>query len=260
MRALPMALAVLAALPARAGVEVDLELVLAVDISSSMSGEDLAIQRRGYGEALTSPEVLAAIEGGFLGRIAVTYVEWSDAGHQRVLAGWRLIEGAGDAAGVAALIVGETGGTTRLTSISEGLRFAAGRLAESPYTAPRQVIDISGDGPNNDGPPVTAARDEVVAMGITINGLPLRTDPAEDPVWHIPGLDAYYRDCVIGGPGAFVVPVAGWEAFGEAVRRKMVLEISGLGAAGLRPAQAGTPVQPDCLVGERIRSRRRDGG
>jgi hypothetical protein len=255
MRALLLSL--LLALPARAETEVDLELVLAVDISRSMSAADLAIQRRGYAEALLSAEVLSAIRAGFLGRIAVTYVEWSGADRQRVLADWTLISSEADAAALAARISAETGGSLRRTSISEGLLFAARRFDSSPFRAPRRVIDISGDGPNNEGPPVTAARDAVLARGITVNGLPLMSGLAADPLWHIDNLDLYYRDCVIGGPGAFVVPVRGWDAFADAVRRKLVLEISGLAAAGLRPAQAATAAAYDCLIGERVNERRR---
>jgi hypothetical protein len=254
MRALLFAL--ILALPARAETEVDLELVLAVDISRSMSVADLAIQRHGYAEALQSAEVLAAIRGGFTGRIAITYVEWSGAGRQRVLADWTLVETAADAAALAARIAAETGGSLSRTSISGGLLFAARRFETSPFTAPRRVIDISGDGPNNEGPPVTAARDAVLARGITINGLPLMSGLAADPIWHIDNLDRYYRDCVTGGPGAFVVPVRSMGAFPAAVRRKLVLEISGLAAAGLRLAQAAARPPADCLIGERVNERR----
>lgn len=255
MRALLLALVL--ALPVRAETEVDLELVLAVDISRSMSGADLAIQRQGYAEALRSAEVLAAIQGGLAGRIGVTYVEWSGADWQRVLAGWTIVESAADAAALAARITAETGGSLRRTSISEGLLFAASRFETSPFAARRRVIDISGDGPNNEGPPVTAARDAVLARGITINGLPVMSGLAADPLWHIDNLDLYYRDCVIGGPGAFVLPVRGLGAFAAAVRRKLVLEISGLAANGLQPAQFRTGPPADCLIGERTNERRR---
>ncbi len=243
--------------PAAAEIEVDLELVLAVDVSRSMSAADLAIQRRGYAEALTSATVLDAIQGGFLGRIAVTYVEWAGTGWQRVVVDWSVIESAADAEAVAALIVAGTGGTLRRTSISEGLIFAAGRFDASPFTAHRQVIDISGDGPNNQGIPITTARDEVLARGITINGLPLMAQPEVDVVWHIDGLDLYYRDCVIGGPGAFLVAVHEWGHFAEAVRRKMVLEISGLADDGLKRAEAAGGPRFDCLIGEKIWQRNR---
>lgn len=238
-------------------VEVDLKLVLAADISRSMSVADLTTQRQGYAAALTSPEVLAAVRGGFLGRIALTYVEWSGADWQRVVVDWTLVESEADARAVADVIAAGTGGTLRRTSISQGLSFARDRLRASRFSAPREVVDISGDGPNNQGPPVTEARDALVAEGVTINGLPIMTTGELDAMWAIDRLDLYYRDCVIGGPGAFVVPVRGWDSFATAVRRKLVLEISGLGASGLRPAQAAAGPPADCLIGEKIWQRRR---
>ena len=231
--------------------EVDLELVLAVDISRSMSHLDLAVQRKGYAEALTDPDVMTAIQGGLLGRIGLSYVEWSDTKHKRVIVDWTPIETPEDAAAVATLIVRETGGSTRVTSISSGLLFASEQFEDSPFTSYRRVIDLSGDGPNNDGLPVVPARDAVVAKGITINGLPLMVGRPGDK-WFLPDLDAYYRDCVIGGPGAFVLPVFGWEEFGDAIRRKLVLEI-----AGNQPAVPRVKLHEtsgyDCLIGEKIR-------
>lgn len=247
------ALAALGLAPAAAS-EVDMELVLAADISRSMSHIDLDLQRRGYAEALLSDEVQRAISAGLLGRIGLTYVEWSDTRRARVIVDWTLVDDLADAEAVAHLILRETGGSTRMTSISTGLLVAARRFDTSPFTSYRRVIDISGDGPNNDGPPVTLARDRVTAAGITINGLPVMTG-APGPVWHLPDLDRYYRDCVIGGPGAFVLPVEGWENFGEAIRRKMILEIAGErppAAPRLQPAAAA-----DCLAGERILERMR---
>lgn len=257
MRAIAL-LFTLAAIPGAAEpVTVDLELVLAVDVSRSMSHRDLATERRGYAEALTSGAVLEAIAAGPNGRIGLAYVEWSDVTRQRVLIDWRLIAGRSDAEAVAARLIAETGGTLRETSISGGLTFAAAMFETSPFSAPRRVIDISGDGPNNNGAPVTLARDQVVARGITINGLPLMVGNEYD-IWHIDDLDLYYRDCVIGGPGAFVVPVRGWEAFPEAIRRKLILEIAGRApAARVQKAQARRA--PDCLIGEAMLKRYRRG-
>ncbi|MBT8416074.1 MAG: DUF1194 domain-containing protein [Silicimonas sp.] len=238
-----------------AATEVDMQLVLAVDISRSMSHVDLATQRRGYAEALTSDEVLAAVSRGMLGRIGVTYVEWSDVERQRVIVDWTLIESPDDASGVAQRIIRETGGTMRMTSISTGLAFAAGRFRDSPFTSWRRVIDISGDGPNNDGLPVLAARDRVTAEGITINGLPVMAG-GRDVIWHLPDLDLYYRDCVIGGPGAFVLPVRGWENFGDAIRRKLVLEIADTRPAA-PPERLHRASAYDCLIGEKILNRMR---
>jgi hypothetical protein len=247
---------VLACAPASAS-EVDMELVLAADISRSMSHIDLAVQRRGYAEALLSDEVQRAIATGLLGRIGLTYVEWSDTRRARVIVDWTLIEDVADAEEVSRLILRETGGSTRMTSISAGLLFAAHRFETSPFTSFRRVIDISGDGPNNDGPQVTSARDAVTSAGITINGLPVMTGTPE-PVWHLPDLDLYYRDCVIGGPGAFVLPAEGWETFGEAIRLKLILEIAGARPAA--PARLQPAATADCLAGEKIldRMRRRD--
>ena len=252
-----LAALLLLALPARAEIEVDLELVLAADVSRSMSVADLTTQRQGYAAALASPEVLRAIQGGFLGRIGLTYVEWSGDDWQRIVIDWTAIETETDARAAAAVIAAGTGGTLRRTSISQALRFAEGRFEDSPFIAHRRVIDVSGDGPNNQGPPVTEARDALVAAGITINGLPIMTGEDADVLWAIPRLDLYYRDCVIGGPGAFVLPVEGWSSFAQAVRRKLVLEISGLAAQGLIPARQGPDGATDCLIGEKIWRQRR---
>jgi hypothetical protein len=253
MRALLLGLILLAGTGrAQEAIEVDLALVLAVDVSRSMSPGELAIQRQGYIAALTSQEVLGAIGSGFLGRIGLTYVEWAGASSQRVVADWAVIETAADARLFAARIAAPRPPTMRRTSISGALIFARERLLASPFDAPRWVVDVSGDGPNNHGNPVTVARDWLVGQGITINGLPLMTNEGAGGRWHLDDLDRYYRDCVIGGPGAFVVPVTDWSQFAQAVRRKLVLEISGLAAVGLRPAQAAAGATYDCLIGENI--------
>jgi hypothetical protein len=255
-------LALLLALPARAEVpiEVDLELVLAVDVSRSMSPGEREIQRQGYAVALTSPEVIGAIRGGFLGRIGLTYLEWAGTEAQRVIVDWTLIESAEDAIDFAAHIARAVNPGMRRTSISGALLFARARFADSPFEAPRQVVDVSGDGPNNQGLPVLTARDLLVSEGVTINGLPLMTNEGAGSAWYLPDLDLYYHACVIGGPGAFVVPVYDWSQFASAVRRKLVLEISGLAASGLRAAQAATPAAYDCLIGEKIWEQNRGWG
>ncbi len=238
-------------------VEVDLELVLAVDVSRSMSPMELEIQRRGYAEALGSDEVLRAIQSGFLGRIAIAYVEWAGAGNQRIVVDWTLIETAEDARAVSDAVAFSGVQSMRRTSISEALLFSAEMFEQSPFTSFRQVIDVSGDGPNNQGVIVTSARDQVLERGITINGLPLMTQDGVGPGWNIENLDLYYAACVIGGPGAFVVPVYDWAQFAQAVRRKLVLEISGLAAQGLVQAQAAESDDYDCLIGERMWRRTR---
>jgi hypothetical protein len=251
-----LVLALLLLLDAPAGaqeVEVDMELVLAVDVSRSMSPMELEIQRRGYAEALMSDAVVGAIRSGFLGRIAVTYVEWAGQGTQRTVVDWMLIEGAEDAQAVAELLTFAPATTLRRTSISGAIDHASGLFDDNGFASFRQVIDVSGDGPNNQGRAVTAARDEAVAAGITINGLPLMTRDGAGSWRHLEDLDLYYRDCVIGGPGAFAIPVRDWSEFAEAVRRKLILEIAGppaLPADRPLPTQGAAP--SDCLIGERM--------
>lgn len=262
--ALPLCLILLAG-PVQAqweasGVEVDVELVLAVDVSRSISPEELAIQRLGYAAALTSPEVLTAIGDGLVGRIAVTYIEWAGAHIQRTVIDWTLIETPEDAQGFADAILANTLGTMRRTSISGALSYSAAAFQDNGFDGLRQVIDISGDGPNNEGRPVTQVRDEVVAQGITINGLPLLT--SSGGFQHLPDLDLYYRDCVIGGPLAFVIAVTSWEQFAEAVRRKLVMELAGLppdafGESGPQVLPASEGGSYDCLIGERMWNRGR---
>lgn len=226
--------------------EVDLELFLAVDVSRSMQPFELEIQRRGYAEALASPEVAEAIAGGPLGRIALTYVEWAGAYSQRTVVPWSLIESAEDAQAFAAKITAHYDNAMRRTSISSALLYAADDMEVNGFKGLRRVIDVSGDGPNNMGPPVTEARDRVLARGVIINGLPLMTRDALSDRWGIPDLDRYYEACVIGGPGAFALPVDDWTLFAEAVRRKLVLEIAGA------PTRIRLVAGYDCLVGEKI--------
>jgi hypothetical protein len=238
--------------------EVDVELVLAVDVSRSMSPAELEMQRRGYAEALGSVEVMNAIESGLLGRIVLTYVEWAGNGSQRVIVPWTEVATAEQARTIAARISTYYDDSLRRTSISSALRFAAGSIENNGFEGLRRVIDISGDGPNNMGVPVTAARDEVVARGITINGLPLVTPDVMSEMWGIPDLDVYYARCVIGGPGAFVLPVRSWDDFGAAVKRKMVLEIAArpdVAQETVIRAQAEAPY--DCQVGEKLWERNR---
>jgi hypothetical protein len=232
-------------------IEVDLELVLLADVSRSMTERELEIQRRGYAEALISPVVFKAIQTGLLQRIALTYVEW--AGSQEVIVAWRLIETQADLDRFAEDLTVRFDPSLRRTSISEALLFGAESMRRNLFTGLRQVIDISGDGPNNQGRGVEVARDAVLSRGIVINGLPLMTREGMGLQWHLDDLDVYYRNCVIGGPGSFAIPVLDWADFAEAVRRKLVLEI-----AGLQPTVRIMPVQSiqkdptDCLVGEKI--------
>ncbi|RYH12215.1 DUF1194 domain-containing protein [Tropicimonas sp. IMCC6043] len=238
------------------GIEVDLELVLMVDVSRSMTENELEIQRLGYAAALQTDAVYAAVQSGMLGRVALSYVEW--AGTQQVIVDWRLLETREDLAAFADTLSANFNPALRRTSISEALLFGAEMIENNEYAGLRKVIDISGDGPNNDGRPVTFARDRVLAEGITINGLPLLTREGMGSQWHLEHLDIYYETCVIGGPGAFVVPVLDWQDFAEAVRRKLVLEMASQSPAEtLRPAQMLLRDPYDCMIGEKMWQERR---
>lgn len=230
--------------------EVDVELFLAVDLSRSMTPYEIEIQRRGYSEALASDQVWDAINSGLIGRIAITYVEWAGEYAQRVVVPWTVIDSQADAAGVAEVIGTQFSNGMRRTSISGALLYATESIETNAYHGLRRVIDISGDGPNNQGRPVTRARDAALDKGLIINGLPLMTRDDMSRIWDVPDLDEYYRRCVIGGPGAFVIPVLDWSQFAEAVKRKLILEISGL-QPRILPAQLRHEPAYDCLVGEK---------
>jgi hypothetical protein len=236
-------------------IDVDLELVLAVDVSRSMDPSEQALQKEGYLAALKHPEVIEAVRSGFLGRIAVTYAEWAGPGSHRIIAPWTLIDGLGTATAFADTIAVEPVSYLHGTSISGALLFASGLFEGNGFRATRQVIDVSGDGPNNMGHPVLLVRDSVVSRGITINGLPIMLHADYLGGYSIPNLDVYYEDCVIGGPGAFLVTVESIDRMAEAIRRKLVLEIAG-GEPRIMPAQE-TRAEPriDCLIGEKLRRR-----
>jgi hypothetical protein len=191
-----------------------------------MEPEEQALQREGFVEAFRSPEVHEAIRRGMLGRIAVVYAEWSGARDQVVVVPWTVIEHPEEALGFAEQLAQSP--TRRLghTSVSGAIDFSVRHLGESGVRALRQVIDISGDGANNNGRAVTQARDEAVARGVTINGLPIMLKRRAQS-WDIENLDLYFRDCVIGGPGAFMVPVRERHQFVAAIKSKIVREISG---------------------------------
>ena len=254
MRRLSLFAAVLAALlasaPAHAGgAEVDVALVLAVDVSLSMTPEEQRIQREGYVEAFRSDAVQGAIRAGLTGRIAVAYVEWAGVGNQVVVVPWTVVAGREDAEALADRLARTPPPRSTWTSISGALDFSVSLLRDSGVEAARRVIDVSGDGPNNQGREVTRARDEAVAAGIVINGLPLMIREPTGP-WDIPDLDRYYRDCVIGGPGAFMIPVREQAQFAEAIRTKIVREVAAHEpAAPIVPAQMAPA--SDCRVAPR---------
>lgn len=245
--------------PAASQEVVDVELVLAVDVSLSMSPSELKIQRDGYASALVHEHVLNAIRDGLHGRIAVAYVEWAGDAFQNLVVPWTLIESVEDAERVANRIAANPPSGARRTSISGGLRYAHDLLLESSFRGMRRVIDVSGDGPNNQGDWVNTVRDEIVATGVTINGLPIMVNDGYSSVYDVHDLDEYYANCVIGGPGAFMIPVHRWEDFAMAVRRKLVLEIADTAPPLVwrASAEASVSLVPvadeayDCQVGEK---------
>ena len=238
-------------------IDVDVELMLAVDVSYSMGPRELELQRRGYAEALTAPEVMQAIRTGYYQKVAVTYVEWSGQYDQRVIVDWTLIEAKDDLAAFAAALTARFDDSLRRTSISGVMDYAPIDFRTNGFAAERKVIDISGDGPNNQGRGVQEARDELIADGFVINGLPLMTQDRErdNPFFDLIDLDLYYEACVIGGPLSFVVPVKSWKEFPAAVRRKLVLELAGRAPEpSIIPAawSGQTADGYDCLIGEKI--------
>jgi len=233
---------------------VELELVLAADVSGSMDVVEAGLQRQGYARAFRHPDVVAAIRESGRGRIAVAYIEWAGAGDQRTLVGWTEIADAGSAAAFAAALERPGVRIEEGTSISRAIAFAAALFDGNGFRGKRRIIDISGDGPNNMGGNVTRARDRALAAGIVINGLPITGQrPSVSGFPLLPDLDTYFADCVIGGAGAFIVVAEGFDDFARAIRKKLVLEIAGVTppAPLLRPA--AEKVRPPCDWGEQQR-------
>lgn len=221
--------------PATAATPVDLTLVLAVDVSLSMAEDEAKFQRHGYAQALRDPQVIDAIHSGKLGKIAITYIEWSSVTDQRVLIDWQVISDQASAEVFAAALdrAPYKSGTT--TSISAGIDFSVKQIADAPYVGARKVIDVSGDGYSDYGRPIRLSRDDAVAAGIIVNGLPVMNPR---PAWREnapPDLDHYYADNVIGGPNSFYLVVKDIHDFGKAVIRKMILEIADRGGTMARP-------------------------
>ena len=237
---------------------VNVELVIAVDVSYSMDMDELAVQREGYAQAITSPEFLQALKNGPTGKIAVTYFEWAASFDQKIIIPWRVIDGAASADAVAAEIMETPVRRGSSTSISGAINFATRLFEENPYHGSRRVIDISGDGPNNDGAPVAGARDAAVEKGIIINGLPIMVKAPSLATIDIENLDQYYEDCVIGGPGAFIMTIRDRAKFQEAIRTKLVLEVAGLTPERGLVRAAGKEPRVSCLIGEqKVRERGR---
>jgi len=201
-------------------------LVLAVDVSFSIDAEEAQLQRQGYQQAMTDVNVLSAIANGFHGAIAVAYIEWAAYTYQRLVIPWTQIARPADAYDWANRLNKSRRDSISWTSLSGALAFSRDVLAECPFEGGRRVIDVSGDGPNNSGPPPEPERDGLVVDGVTINGLPIVNDRPNFGMEPRPGLEEYYRRSVIGGPGAFLIVADDFTAFGAAVQRKLIREIA----------------------------------
>jgi len=207
--------------------QVDLALVIATDTSRSIDEMEARLQREGVSAALRHPDIITAIQSGYNRRIGVAYIDWSSAPFSQVIVNWRIIsdQASGDAYAQALADTPITLG--QRTSISDGIDLAMKLLMDGTMQAQRMVVDVSGDGPNNSGRPVTDARDEAIAKGVIINGLPIINDRDAFGFGNLNDLDDYYRGCVIGGPGAFIVVAKDFEDFATAIRRKLIFEIAG---------------------------------
>ena len=244
--------------------QVDLALVIVTDVSYSVDENEARFQREGAITAFRSSDVVKAIQSGSLGRIAVTYLDFSSYQSSKVIVGWTLVHDKASADAFADVLASKPRTLGVQTSISSGLELAQRLLEASPYTATKRVIDVSGDGPNNEGHLVDKVRDELVAKGIVINGLPIMTPADQYDVYYLPDLDKYYAGCVIGGPGAFIQIAHGFEDLARALRRKLILEISDAQPQGnpllvkVAASRSGnTPSHPvydkGCDIGERMR-------
>ncbi len=214
------------ALPVQAREPVDLLLVLAIDVSRSIVESDAILQRDGYRAAITDPAVLGAISGGPLGAIAVAYVEWAGYNQQQILLPWTRIATAKDASDWSRALAAKDWNSISWTSLSGALRFSGRVLADAPFEGTRRVIDVSGDGVNNNGPDAEPERDRLVAAGVVINGLPIVNDRPRYGMSSGSELVPYYTNSVVGGPGHFVIVAENFDAFGQAVRRKLIQEIA----------------------------------
>jgi hypothetical protein len=206
---------------ARAQEKVDLELILMADVSGSVNYEEFRLQRLGYAQALRNPRVLSAIRNGPMGRIAISYVEWSGHFLKSVIVPWTAVHDATDVEKIAQVL--ETapreiyGGGT---AVGSAILYGAQSIGNNAFDGTRKVVDLSGDGPDKDGLPAAVGRDQAVAQGVTVNGLPILGD--------FPGLDVFFLDHVIGGPGAFSIPARDFKDFQSAILTKLIREIAGI--------------------------------
>lgn len=235
---LSLALFSFAVSPLRAAEPVDLLLVLAADVSRSVTADKFKLQREGYAAAIANPQVIDAINSGRNHRIAVLFTEWSGFGNQKVVIGWTLIDGTKSAQAFGDRLLEEPRSFADRTSISGGIEFAVAQFALAPFSSNRQTIDVSGDGTNNAGRAVTAARDDALRLGITINGLVILSEtplPWNPEHTNPPGgLAAYYRENVTGGPGSFVIEAKDFNSFGQAIIKKLIAEIADAAPAAKR--------------------------
>ncbi|MBY0612398.1 MAG: DUF1194 domain-containing protein [Beijerinckiaceae bacterium] len=253
--ALAVLTAPLPALPEEAKPAVDVLLALGVDISYSMDEDEQYLQRNGYMDALLSKQVLDGIAAGIHGRIGIAYYEWAGTGERRTIVPWTIIDGAATAQAFVDKLRSQPYRRASRTSLSGAIDYGVGLLEDAPLSAPRRVIDISGDGPNNHGRPVEIAREEALAQNIVINGLPIIFQRRFNSSFDIDNLDQYYSDCVIGGYGSFVIAISNQEQFSTATRQKLLREI-----AETDPPARIVPIaersRADCMVGEKMWQRR----
>ena len=249
--------------PAKAIEQVDLELVITTDVSYSVDDMEARMQREGAVTAFRSKEVVEAIKSGSLGKIAVAYIDFSNANASRVVVDWQVVhdQASAEAFADAIAVARKTDGVQ--TSIASGIELAARMIEDNDYEGMKKVIDVSGDGPNNEGRRVDQVRDEVIAKGFIVNGLPIVTEADKFDVYYLPDLDKYYAGCVIGGPGSFIQVANGFADLARALRRKLVLEISDASKPARDPlfvqAAAGQRssgrivYEKGCDIGERMR-------
>jgi hypothetical protein len=225
-----VALVMVSTQPVLAAEHVDLLLVLSSDVSRSVDHPKFLLQREGYAAAISDPVVMEAIKSGPHQRIAVCFVEWSGFGAQKLVIDWTMIDGPGAARKFGDQLLELPRAFADRTSISGGIEFAATQLERAPFEGSRRTIDVSGDGTNNAGRDVKLARDETIAKGIVINGLVILSDrPVPWNAEHTNppgGLEKYYQDNVIGGPGAFVLVAENFNSFGRAIIKKLIAEIA----------------------------------
>ena len=231
------------AVPAALADSVDLRLILAADVSRSVDNDEFRLQRDGYAAAITDPKVIAAIQGGTFRSIAVSFIEWSGAAEQRVVADWSVIRDGETAAVFANILRSEPRSYTGATAIGNAVDFAMRHFDAAGVDSPRRVIDVSGDGDNNGGRPIEYARDDAVAAGVTINGLAIvNANPNPGFISHVAppgGIGEYYRTRVIGGTGSFVILIEDFGSFASAITTKLMTEIAAAAPARFRGERGG---------------------